>query len=627
MNKTIIKNVCLIMALFTALVNYVGATIDQSNDKCSVFSEVSENAEPKKLGYGEPRVVAVSPNGTKIALATGIGLWLFDSETLKPLYMLTDSSLGSVTDVGWLSDNVQVVAGYSDGTVKLWDIAKRELIHQIDTHEDGNVRVATSAENMLFAIGSFHKIQIWDATNIQMVSEIEYATGWVQNLSWSSNSRQIVTGTNNSSRIQIWDTTTGLEIDALESNALGGVNSLAWSPHNNYIAIGNLDSSPIWIWNFESDQIFKLSEHETNVISSLAWSPDGVYLASGDNIATIRIWNTASDQEISELIGHTGTIISIAWLPEYRLISVSKDGSVRIWDAIKGQELIHVTGYWGKVFSTSWSSDNTRLAVGYESGAQIWNINQNDVITLIDFPSHIMWDVEWSPNQQNLATGSFDLKLWNVGEDHPQVLNVFDNQSEIYAISWSPDGTRLAFGGQDNLIRIFNVDDWRELYVLEANAGLVSLAWSPDGTRLASGSRDNMIKVWNVTTGDLVSSFTAQDQWPPLSISWSQDNKFLVSTEKENILVWDTAKGQVLHRLNASPVNVVALAWSPQVSCLASGNEDGTIQIWDTNPWEKVTTLTGHTERITDLNWSPNGLALASASEDGTIRLWGIPSD
>ncbi len=83
MNKTIIKNVCLIMALFTALVNYVGATIDQSNDKCSVFSEVSENAEPKKLGYGEPRVVAVSPNGTKIALATGIGLWLFELRDIK----------------------------------------------------------------------------------------------------------------------------------------------------------------------------------------------------------------------------------------------------------------------------------------------------------------------------------------------------------------------------------------------------------------------------------------------------------------------------------------------------------------------------------------------------------------
>ena len=68
--------------------------------------------------------------------------------------------------------------------------------------------------------------------------------------------------------------------------------------------------------------------------------------------------------------------------------------------------------------------------------------------------------------------------------------------------------------------------------------------------------------------------------------------------------------------------NVLAVAFSPDGSTLASGSRDRTIRLWDTETGQHKLTLEGHTNGVTCLAFSPDGRTLASGSWDDTVRLW-----
>ncbi|THU79671.1 hypothetical protein K435DRAFT_810519 [Dendrothele bispora CBS 962.96] len=67
---------------------------------------------------------------------------------------------------------------------------------------------------------------------------------------------------------------------------------------------------------------------------------------------------------------------------------------------------------------------------------------------------------------------------------------------------------------------------------------------------------------------------------------------------------------------------VMAVAFSPDGSQLASGSEDHTVQIWNTATGQEEAKLGGHTAKVWSVAFSPDGNRLASGSEDHTVRIW-----
>ena len=76
--------------------------------------------------------------------------------------------------------------------------------------------------------------------------------------------------------------------------------------------------------------------------------------------------------------------------------------------------------------------------------------------------------------------------------------------------------------------------------------------------------------------------------------------------------------------------DVNSLAFSPDGSILASGNDEDAILLWDVNTGELLETFEGHTHGVDSVAFSPDGSILASGSggssvgEGGTIYLWDI---
>jgi WD40 repeat protein len=67
---------------------------------------------------------------------------------------------------------------------------------------------------------------------------------------------------------------------------------------------------------------------------------------------------------------------------------------------------------------------------------------------------------------------------------------------------------------------------------------------------------------------------------------------------------------------------VLALAFSPDGSTLASANYDGTVRLWNVKSGSDLHTMGGHGQRVSAVAFSPDGKRLASAGADGFVKVW-----
>ena len=632
----------------------------------------------RRLGKGEVKDFQYSPDGTRLAVATTVGIWIYDGRTGEELGVPGYTDF--VRSIAFSPDG-KTFASPSKGTaIYLWDTdtgkQKRILtgagasVRRLLFSPDGRVLASASArpridlwapytgehrlrlvgDNMAFSPDGASLITIngddlilWDALTGEYKQTLTGHSSDDQSILFSPDSTSLVSRKSDGT-VSLLNLRTGKEKNipaVLQDNS---VKSVSFSPDGDILANGNRDGT-ISVWNTRTAQQKQtLSRHE-HWVSCVSFAPNGEILASGSGDGTVYLWDLRTRQQKSVFNGHTvgyqkthqntKEITRLAFNPDgTTLVSECADTTVRLWNIENGKYKDIRTGdSTTGIHSLSMSPDGAMLASGGNDGIiQIWDTRTGERRNALTGHTSIVFALSFSPHGTTLASGAWDntIRLWDTstGQQHGILRG---HRGPINSLSYSPDGETLASGDLKGDIHLWDVRTKQQKNILKGHTSDVkSLSFSPDGETLASGEQNKKIHLWDVHTGERKKTITDHTHYVS-SVLFSPDGETLVSGSwDKTIRFWDAhtneQKGALLWDVISS------LSFSPDGRMLASGgvfsrqNSITPISLWDVKTGQKKKTFMGHTDRIHGLLFSPDGKTLVSASGDGTILLWDLVS-
>src|SRR5450432_3351480 len=198
----------------------------------------------------------------------------------------------------------------------------------------------------------------------------------------------------------------------------------------------------------------------------------------------------------------------------------------------------------------------------------------------------------------------------------------------VSSVDWSPDGQWLASGSYDGSVRIWDTQEVANLLVREKSGLIEAVVWSPDSRLLASCSEDGLVLISRVVDGSLVRSF--KHTGPVSALCWSPDGEQLVSgmTEGANgvLSFWDVRQGALVRTLEGHSGYIWSIDWSREHDLLVSAASDGTVRWWNPEQGVPLAMVQAHEAWARAVRISPDGTMVASCGEDGAISLWDMLS-
>lgn len=284
--------------------------------------------------------------------------------------------------------------------------------------------------------------------------------------------------------------------------------------------------------------------------------------------------------------------------------------------------------------------------------------------------------VAFLADSRTLLSGAEDhsIRTWTLGEPITpgvwQRVPEFDAAPSTKVVALSPDGRLLArAGAAQGTAEIWDVAKVARVRTLNAHARLVDgVALSRDGAIVATHSQDEM-KVWALAAGTQLARLAAPNLYSFRAVAVSPDGKHVAAaTSDKRVTIIDVAAARILDQFDAGPGQLHALAFSPDSSLLAIGEDSdenpsvrvwsvtrrafepdvrGTSKyarsvawsadgrflasggigavVWDIRGGARTAAFSGHNGPVRSVAFSPDGKYLATGSEDNGVGLWTLP--
>jgi WD40 repeat protein len=561
----------------------------------------TENGQITKTFPAPGPVTAIALAGNTIAAGTSTGeLVLIQRDSGKVVYQ-TKAHNGAVSSVVVAIQTGQLMTSSTDGTVKLWSLAKADAKpitvpgkpqlavispdgkQLVVADADNSLRicqasdgketrslgksteavqsVAISREFALIALAAGKTVRVINSADGKEVAMLTHP-GNVHCLSFDAEKKRLVTGCDDR-QARVWDLATGKLIQFVAYT--GPVRSIAFHPVKpNQIIAGTTDK------NFATNTLLHTRTYAVSdkPLTSLTMLPSGSLLAGGDD-GLARIINVTNGQVERTFAGAKAAVTSVAVSRNgNQVATASQDKSVRLYQAADGVLIASFEP--GVVRSLQFHPANPILAGANEDKTiAFWNIAfqpGNPLPTDFGKPSQALahpgavhaFVLNVEATQLLAGCADKNAKFWKVASDTP--IRNLQHPNLVDAVAFNKDGSLLATGGHDGMVKIFETVKGAQVRSINAHtqpqaSAVYAIVWSADGKQIASGSMDRSAKLWDATAGSMIREFKGFDEKTSpkghreavFAIALSPDGKTIMTASSDrSIKVWNTADGAVL---------------------------------------------------------------------------------
>ncbi len=563
--RIFLSSVLLFFTLFVA----IGCTQETTTQEYTTWG-LPDGAKTR-LGKGEIAAIQFSPDGSLLAVASSVGIWLYDTETGKELALLPRNREGF---------NVSVVPA-TGGTF---------IRNSLAFSPDGKLLASACEDDTIrvFDVTTYTELRTLYKSDKIVVNS--FAGAPYKSLTFSPDGERLISleGTGER-RIKVWDVNSG----ALLSDISGRIGGLPLEKNEpGVLAKVEVSTDPN-------------ENKKDNPLLALTLSPDGSSFATTKSKTTVIDGIPISEIKFGNV--HTGeldrSIIITRLIPENTNPDQQRALIYPIRDLMFSQDGTTLAGI--AIRNSREKNRNSRSI--RHTKIRFWYVSTGDEVSTITLQKS-----EVGPRSPKYAFSPDGRTFVTVDKGTPIQL-------------WD-----VSTGKEISSIIIPEPKPGNPWQVTE----IVQLAFHPDGNTLVvvidetGNGRNFSLQLWDTKTGKIKKVFSEH----PMQYTFSANEKFILCFNTDKVEIRNTSNGQKLRDVTKwwtnlfRETNIETFAVSTDIAICATGGKRGLLELWNTNKGKRLQTLIGHTDIVKVVAFSDDGSKLASGSKDKSIRIWDTQS-